>query len=62
MPVIQPTVPAARTELATDQASEETRGELVVLAASSLQDVLPAVARAWRTAGGVPVRFGFDAT
>lgn len=34
----------------------------MVLAAASLQDVLPAVARAWDARGGVPVRFNFDAT
>ncbi len=35
---------------------------LSVLAASSLQDVLPVVARAWERSGGLPVRFSFDAT
>lgn len=35
---------------------------LLVLAASSLQDVLPTVAEAWRKAGGGDVRFSFDAT
>lgn len=35
---------------------------LLVLAASSLQDVLPTVAEAWREAGGGDVRFSFDAT
>ncbi len=45
-----------------EQESAQTQTELVVLAASSLQDVLPVVARAWRTVGGVPVRFNFDAT
>ncbi len=34
----------------------------MVLAASSLQDVLPVVARAWSAAGGGPLRFSFDAT
>ncbi len=32
------------------------------MAASSLQDVLPVVARAWEAAGGEPIRFSFDAT
>ncbi len=36
--------------------------ELLVLAAASLTDVLPAVAEAWRLHGGVPVRFSFAAT
>ncbi len=62
MPGIGPAVPAAPTELESAQAPQEGPEELVVLAASSLQDVLPMVARAWRTAGGVPVRFSFDAT
>jgi molybdate transport system permease protein len=34
----------------------------LVLAASSLADVLPAVADAWRAEGGAEVRFSFDAT
>ena len=57
-----PAVPAAPTEPGSEQAPQEGPEELVVLAAASLQDVLPMVARAWRTAGGVPVRFSFDAT
>ena len=36
--------------------------EILVLAASSLTDVLPAIADAWRRAGGARVRFSFDAT
>ena len=60
MPATKPAVPAVRTTPA--QAPERTPETLVVLAASSLQDVLPAVAQAWHAAGGVPVRFSFDAT
>ncbi len=42
--------------------AQETPEALVVLAAASLQDVLPVVARAWREVTGVPVRFSFAAT
>ncbi len=35
---------------------------LLVLAAASLTDALPRVARAWEEAGGAPVRFSFAAT
>jgi len=48
-----------------DSRSNSTRFQepaLSVLAASSLQEVLPAVAMAWERSGGVPVRFRFDAT
>ena len=62
IPGTGPAVPAARIELGPGQAPQQTPEALVVLAASSLRDVLPVVARAWRTAGGVPVRFNFDAT
>ena len=41
---------------------EAPDGELLVLAAASLTDVLPAVARAWTAHSGVPVRFSFAAT
>lgn len=40
----------------------ESDGDLLVLAASSLQDVLPAVGTAWLERGGAPVRFSFAAT
>ena len=66
VPKISPAVPAAQVELGTGQVPEPTPEQspevLVVLAASSLQDVLPVVARAWQAAAGVPVRFSFDAT
>ena len=62
MPGTGPAVPAAWTELRLGPAPQQTPEVLVVLAASSLQDVLPVVAEAWRTAGGVPIRFSFDAT
>ncbi|MCB9759834.1 MAG: molybdate ABC transporter substrate-binding protein [Alphaproteobacteria bacterium] len=41
-----------------------TRGEdpVVVFAAASLTDALPAVADAWRAQGGAPVVFNFDAS
>jgi len=44
------------------QPQEPQEGELLVLAAASLTDVLPEVAVAWRARGGVPVRFSFAAT
>lgn len=43
-------------------AAQEAPRDLLVLAAASLTDVLPAVAEAWERNGGVPVRFSFDAT
>ena len=62
VPEIGSAVPVARTERGAEQATEGTPEALVVLAASSLQDVLPVLARAWDAQGGVPVRFNFDAT
>ena len=44
------------------QSAQADPPELLVLAASSLADVLPAVAEAWRAEGGAEVRFSFDAT
>ena len=44
------------------ESASPQQAPLAVVAASSLQDVLPAVARAWERAGGPPVRFSFDAT
>jgi molybdate transport system permease protein len=42
---------------------QESRGDLLVLAASSLVDVLPNIARVWEVeVGGARVRFSFDAT
>ena len=52
MPRTSPAVPAAPAELRPRQAPEQSPEMLVVLAASSLQDVLPVVARAWLAAGG----------
>jgi molybdate transport system permease protein len=42
----------------------QARGDstLLVLAAASLTDVLPRVARLWAEAGGIEVRFSFDGT
>ena len=57
-----PAVPVAQATVGRRQAPEQTPEELLVLAASSLQDVLPVVARAWHAAEGIPVRFSFDAT
>lgn len=48
--------------LAAVRAQRQEAEPLLVLAASSLQDVLPTVAEAWREAGGDEVRFSFDAT
>lgn len=57
-----PEIPAVQTVPGRPQSSDESPEDLVVLAASSLQDVLPLVAGAWNSAGGSPVRFSFDAT
>lgn len=46
----------------TPPRAPDTDEPLLVLAASSLADVLPPLAAAWREAGGAPVRFSFDAT
>ena len=62
VPGTGPAVPVGWAEPEAEQATEQTPDALVVLAASSLQDVLPVVARAWGAQGGVPVRFSFDAT
>ena len=62
VPESGPAVAVARNERGAEQATEQTAEALVVLAASSLQDVLPVLARAWYAQGGVPVRFSFDAT
>ncbi len=62
MPETRAAVPAARAEIGSGRAHEQTPQALVVLAASSLQDVLPVVVRAWHAEGGAPVRFSFDAT
>ena len=62
MPKTRAAVPAARAEIGPGRAPEQTPQALVVLAASSLQDVLPVVVRAWHAEGGAPVRFSFDAT
>ncbi len=43
-------------------AQQGSDGELLVLAAASLTDVLPDVAAAWRRQGGAPVHFSFAAT
>ena len=42
--------------------AQEEPSEILVLAASSLTDVLPRVAAAWEASGGAAVRFSFDAT
>jgi molybdate transport system permease protein len=62
VPEFGPAVSVAPTEWGAEQVTEQRPEALVVLAASSLQDVLPVVARAWDAQGGVPVRFNFDAT
>jgi molybdate transport system permease protein len=54
---------SAAVAAAPAASQEQPSGELLVLAASSLADVLPAVADAWSgETGGARVRFSFDAT
>ena len=67
-------LPFLRTEAVAGQAARATLeptvwteraapdSSLLVLAASSLADVLPRLADAWRRTGGAEVRFSFDAT
>ena len=52
----------ARALSGQDRAAAQEDGPLLVLAAASLTDVLPAVAAAWVSQGGTEVRFSFDAT
>jgi molybdate transport system permease protein len=47
---------------ARQPSSSAPEGELLVLAAASLTDVLPHVADAWTARSGLPVRFSFAAT
>lgn len=54
---------ALRLAVASPLAAQQTsKGDLLVLAAASLTDVLPNVAAAWRRQGGVPVQFSFAGT
>jgi molybdate transport system permease protein len=46
----------------TDGRTTGEEGEILVLAASSLTDVLPGIADAWHTRTGMRVRLSFDAT
>jgi molybdate transport system substrate-binding protein len=52
----------AASLLAACGGDRPARDSITVYAAASLRDVLPAVARAWESQGGLPVRFSFDAT
>lgn len=49
-------------DLAAQEAPRPPDGDLLVLAAASLADVLPEIAEAWTAQGGRPVRFSFAAT
>ena len=55
-------VPGVQTLPVGAQQPEELGRPIVVLAASSLTDVLPDVARSWSAAGNPEVHFSFDAT
>ena len=52
----------ADVEPAVWSARAEPDSSLLILAASSLAEVLPRLAAAWRQVGGAEVRFSFDAT
>ncbi len=52
----------AHDEAASRRTASAPRSDLLVLAAASLADVLPAIADAWSATEGVAVRFSFDAT
>lgn len=51
-----------RPRLERDLPSSPGDSSILILSAASLTDVLPRVAEAWETTGGMPVRFSFDAT
>lgn len=56
------TAPAAAAAAVAASPQEAPGGELLVLGAASLTDVLPRVAELWTGRTGVSVRFSFDAT
>lgn len=62
LPVLEPAGPVQTLDAAVPTEGAPSRRALLVLAASSLTDVLPAIVSGWSDRTGTEVRFSFDAT